>query len=274
MAKARTPEFFFDDGSKSLVECLSDGQQFVAFGIHPGTGQPYRWLTRSPLDTAVSDLPVVDAKHVQEFLRQAEAILRQAGGTTAKELRGVAEPTTHQRTVPPRPGDWPRPTRADVESALAAVPNTHDWHGWYKIGAAIFDALGTEGEEIFVKWSAQSCKDVPANIIEKYRSFRRSAPTVTAASLFYEARNNGWLSERELERARAEDLQQRQVGDPRRKETARAAFRMLRMGVPSDELLAVLHEQNHHRSEPLPQHIVDDTAIWAAQRLRGRAHAG
>lgn len=201
-AKARTPEFFFDDGSKSLVECLSDGQQFVAFGIHPGTMQPYRWIGPSPLDIAPTDLPVVDARGMQDYLRQAEAMLRQAGGRTAKELRGIAERPERKRAPISRPGDWPRPTRADVESALAAVPNVHDWHGWFKIGAAIWDALGSEGEELFARWSAQSSKDVPADTIDKYRSFDRSAPTVTSASLFHEARQNGWLSERELERQR------------------------------------------------------------------------
>jgi putative DNA primase/helicase len=204
-AKARTPEFVFDDGSKSLVECLSDGQQFVAFGVHPGTLKPYRWVGASPLDTAVADLPVVDAKRMQAFLREAETMLRAAGGKTARELRRIAErPERPRKAAAPRPSDWPRPTRADVESALATIPNTHDWHGWYKIGAAIFDALGGEGEELFVRWSAQSSKDGPADTIAKYGSFSRSAPTVTSGSLFYEARNNGWLSDRELERGRAE----------------------------------------------------------------------
>jgi bifunctional DNA primase/polymerase-like protein/primase-like protein len=62
--------------------------------------------------------------------------------------------------------------------------------------------------------------------------------------------------------------------DPRRKQTARAAFRLLRMGVASRELLAVLHEQNQRRSEPLPADEIDDTAIWAATRQREHAHAG
>ncbi len=169
VAKATTPEFHFDNGDKALMECLADGQQFVAFGIHPGTGQPYQWLTSSPLDVSATDLPVVDAKQVQAFLREAEALLRAAGGRTAKELKGIAQrPERPRKAATPRPGDYPPPTRADVESALAAVPNTHDWHGWYKIGAAIFDALGSGGEEIFIKWSAQSSKDVPADTIEKY----------------------------------------------------------------------------------------------------------
>ena len=202
VAKAKTPDFFYKNGDKSAVECLSDGQQFIAFGIHPGTGKPYQWVGQSPLDVAVDDLPVVDARRMKDFLARAETVLREAGGQTAKELKGVAERPTRQRAPRQHSGHYPPPSRQDVESALESVSNTHDWHGWFKIGAAIFDALGPEGEDLFLKWSAQSSKDVPLDTIDKYRSFSRSAPTVTAASLFYEARQNGWLSERELERAR------------------------------------------------------------------------
>ena len=35
------------------VEILGDGEQFVAFGTHPGTGRPYHWLDDSLLDLMV-----------------------------------------------------------------------------------------------------------------------------------------------------------------------------------------------------------------------------
>ena len=42
------------------LEILGQGQQFVAFGIHPGTGQPYHWPEGdTPLDVAFDDLPRV-----------------------------------------------------------------------------------------------------------------------------------------------------------------------------------------------------------------------
>lgn len=35
---------FADGGDKpARVELLSDGRQFVAAGVHPGTGRPYEW---------------------------------------------------------------------------------------------------------------------------------------------------------------------------------------------------------------------------------------
>jgi putative DNA primase/helicase len=41
------------------VEILAEGQQFVAYGIHPDTRQPYQWLRGGPDTIAWSDLPVI-----------------------------------------------------------------------------------------------------------------------------------------------------------------------------------------------------------------------
>jgi hypothetical protein len=61
--------------------------------------------------------------------------------------------------------------------------------------------------------------------------------------------------------------------DPRRKAAARAAFRLLRMNVPSDELLATLHDLNERQPDPLPPHVIAETALWAVQQPKGRPHA-
>jgi len=61
--------------------------------------------------------------------------------------------------------------------------------------------------------------------------------------------------------------------DPRRKATARAAFRLIRMGVPGAELLATLHYLNERNDDPLPQHVIAETAVWVAQQAKEGAHA-
>jgi hypothetical protein len=62
--------------------------------------------------------------------------------------------------------------------------------------------------------------------------------------------------------------------DPRRKATARAAFRLLQMNVPSDELLATLHDLNGRHADPLPPNVIAETALWAArQQAKDRPHA-
>ena len=83
--KLQTPDLFLDDRSKHKVEMLADGQQFVAFGIHPDTGAPYRWGEQSPLDTPLAELPLVTEEALRRFKEEAEKIVREAGGLTERE---------------------------------------------------------------------------------------------------------------------------------------------------------------------------------------------
>lgn len=253
--KIKTPRLLMPDGQHALIECLATGQQFVAFGIHPGTRQPYHWPYASPLDVPLSELPVVTEAQACAFVAEAELLLRAAGGRPeAKDEPADATP----RSRAPRPASaWPPPPRQDVAAALKAVPNNVDWHWWIKVGAALFDALADDGEDLFIAWSASASKNDPDYTRRKWRSFHTSAMTTTAASLFWLARQNGWRP--------ASENNERQP-DPRRKETARSAFRLLRSGVASTELIAALHEQNRKRPDPLPASIVDNTAIWAARQ--------
>ena len=52
------------------VEFLGDGQQFVAFGQHPGTGQDYYWIGETPIDVAMADLPLIDREGAEAYLAE------------------------------------------------------------------------------------------------------------------------------------------------------------------------------------------------------------
>jgi hypothetical protein len=58
------------------VEVLTDGQQLVAFGIHPDTGEPYHWHGKEPWakgDRTEDVLPSVTHAELEAFLRWIEA---------------------------------------------------------------------------------------------------------------------------------------------------------------------------------------------------------
>jgi Bifunctional DNA primase/polymerase, N-terminal len=58
------------------LDILARGQQLVAFGIHPKTGQPYDWpLGETPLDVGFDDLPLVDQAGLEAWLVEAQALL-------------------------------------------------------------------------------------------------------------------------------------------------------------------------------------------------------
>jgi hypothetical protein len=66
---------FAPNGSKHRIEVLGDGQQFVAFGIHPDTKRPYYWHGGSPGEVKREDLPYVRAGDVRAFLDAAAKLL-------------------------------------------------------------------------------------------------------------------------------------------------------------------------------------------------------
>jgi AAA domain/Bifunctional DNA primase/polymerase, N-terminal len=76
--------FTAPNGGEHKIEILANGQQVVAFGIHPTTQQPYRWHGGSPAEIAREDLPYVRQDDVERFLDAAAALLvEQFGFTTS-----------------------------------------------------------------------------------------------------------------------------------------------------------------------------------------------
>ena len=63
-------------GEAGKVEILGDGQQFVAYAIHPDTGRPYEWVGYdNPLDTPLDRLPSITPEQVHAFLSRAAALM-------------------------------------------------------------------------------------------------------------------------------------------------------------------------------------------------------
>jgi predicted P-loop ATPase len=94
--KMVTPELFLPDGTKVQLEILGIGQQFVADGTHPDTGQPYVWTDGSPAEVAIGELPVVSEAMLRELIAEAEAMFR-AAGAVEKEDEEKPQPKTSQR---------------------------------------------------------------------------------------------------------------------------------------------------------------------------------
>jgi hypothetical protein len=57
------------------IELLADGQQVVAFGVHPDTGKPYSWHGGEPGKIKWEDLPYVSADEAQKFVEDAQQLL-------------------------------------------------------------------------------------------------------------------------------------------------------------------------------------------------------
>ena len=69
-----------EPGAKAhKVEILAAGQQFVAYGVHPGTGRPYAWPDDNLLNLERDDLPELTADMAARVVAAAEAMLAKVG---------------------------------------------------------------------------------------------------------------------------------------------------------------------------------------------------
>lgn len=73
-------------GKNHAVEILATGQQFVGFGIHPDTNQPYTWPDGNDLLTvALDDVPMTTEEQWRKFMNAATALVKKCGKIVESE---------------------------------------------------------------------------------------------------------------------------------------------------------------------------------------------
>ena len=189
--KQQTPEYRLPGDAPEAkghrVEILGQGQQFVAYGIHPTTQQPYRWNgAGEPLTMAVDDLPLLDEADVERFLNAAETALIKAGGTPGGKLRTADAGRVHK---PNEALAASNPQRC--REAIAAIPNDDvAYDDWVLVAFAIKGALSEAGRDAFMEWSRKSTKHTDATAKKTWDS---ANPTrIGAGAIFHWAREAGF----------------------------------------------------------------------------------
>jgi hypothetical protein len=128
---------------RERVEILSDGRQFVAAGVHPGTREPYWWPRGAP---HYDDLPVVTPQQLDAIMARLREILPEAG-PVSREGSGIE---VDQATL--------RGPLEAVCAAVAAIPNTSarfpSRESYLAMGYAIKAALTdqTAAFALFSQW--------------------------------------------------------------------------------------------------------------------------
>lgn len=168
------------------LEVLCLGQQFVAYAVHPDTGEPYSWPEEGLADIDIASLPEIDEDMARAFLEEASAFLpesmRQRSLIVAPASEGIV-PLYGQRG-----------TLTAISSALARLPNEElDYDSWVRIGMALKGALGEEGASLFAEWSAQAEKDDPTTTAKSWQSFRPDR--IGAGTIYRLAMERGWQPE-------------------------------------------------------------------------------
>jgi len=163
--KTQSKTFIDDEGRPVKLEVLADGQQFVAFHIHPDTGQPYRWKDkRHPANTPRSELTVIDQEDALALVEEFEKQARERGWPEKKI--GKSKPMSRGNGTGEFDYDDAMMNDAlkvelpaeEIRKRLDLVPEPEEHDHWFKVGMALYHQFdGSEqGLEMWHEWSSQA----------------------------------------------------------------------------------------------------------------------
>ena len=172
-------------GLEHRIEILGDGQQFVAFHVHPDTGKPYEWIGESALDIPASRLPVLTVELAQELIAYFESIVPEDWelASNGKHLPALKDDESFLANFK-APGVV---TREQIELELEYI-SPDDYETWVQVGMALHHQWNGWGEglEIWDQWSQKSDKYVGAEETQaKWESFTTGSIGVTIGTVFF-----------------------------------------------------------------------------------------
>jgi P4 family phage/plasmid primase-like protien len=197
---------WFEDlgGARHRLEVLGKGQQFVAYHIHPDTGEPYEWVDFfGGLDAMrAGNLPIITEAQVEEALQVFEAMAEEAGLVRVSGSKNKAGGMTSAPVDDPLMAYEP-PVGIDLSEArrLVAYVDNEDYDTWLKVGMSLhheFDG-SVAALDLWDEWSSTATNYASREDLEKrWESFGRSGRNPTTARWLLKV---GRQNKREAEKA-------------------------------------------------------------------------
>lgn len=173
-----TSRTYIDEwGDRQKIEILCDGQQFVAYHIHPLTQRPYKWTTAEhPAAYPIDALKKFDDGKARQLI---DAFEEGAKGRGWKEAQG----SILRREAKAGQIDRNDPFAADatkvdmsqleLQRRLMMVPGNDDYDIWYQIGMCLYHQYDGEaiGLEMWHEWSESASNYDREGLDSKWRSF-------------------------------------------------------------------------------------------------------
>lgn len=176
--KQRSAVYEDEWGEKQLVEVLGDGQQFVAFHIHPDTKKPYTWVDdRSPLNVRASELTEISIEQIEQLLEAFEDHAKAMSdwkpvkpARTAASAAAAAVDTENpflEDSAPVQISD------DELRQRLLLVPGAEDYDLWVQVGMALYHQFDgeTTGFDLWNEWSETADNYDPDALERHWKSF-------------------------------------------------------------------------------------------------------
>jgi hypothetical protein len=179
-------------GCSAAVEVLAEGQQFVASGIHPGTGKNYQWPGDSLLDYNPEDLTAVTPEEVEEFVAACDLTLADFGELKSRsQTNNIIRLNGGKSNFAFQEND-PTTSTAKLRAAMDFISND-DLHydDWARLAHAFKAAVGPDGIAMFHEFSAKSSKYEAAETDRLWNSIE-NVTKIGAGSLFRLAAEQGF----------------------------------------------------------------------------------
>lgn len=174
-------------GDTQKIEVLGNGEQFVAFHIHPETGKPYLWVDgRSPLNVRATELTELPRNKAEELIKQFESLAKFAEWDIASQgrnLNGKRNGSTHSDDPFVEDTSPINMTFEELRQRVLLIPVDGDYHRWCEVGMALHHQFGgtssakledfeqNDGYKLWVEWSEASDVFDLHEINEKWPGF-------------------------------------------------------------------------------------------------------
>jgi hypothetical protein len=170
----------YTDGTHDhKVEILGDGQQWVAYHVHPETGLPYAWFDGIDTDgirsLERSKLPVLNRGDAQRVIDAFEVLAARMVGSGQWSRKSAPADRKVERVVDDPFADQPvGKSEVEVRDLLARHPNEEaDYDHWFKVLAAVHHETEGAGREIALEWSSSSSKHTDEKFDTTWNSLGR-----------------------------------------------------------------------------------------------------
>lgn len=202
--KMRSSKWRDQFGDEHQIEILGDGQQFVAYHIHPDTLKPYTWPNpdMNPLVVAADRLVVVTTEQCEALIGWFDQLAYDEGWEQVKKGHHQAGAIDNENpwvedTIPVSMDD------DELKRRLMLVPHPDDYDTWSQVGMALYHQYDGEevGLQLWHEWS-ETADNYDADSLDRHwASFgitgKKRAP-ITARFILKLAREAAEHTEQQL----------------------------------------------------------------------------